>query len=128
MNEVVDNATRPVSHRSRLILAFCVSPFLPGFYGALLFAQPWALPYGIATAYPSAIVIGIPAVEIMHRRGWWHWWDFIAMGILCAIPALAIYAWMRDVPHIESFGFLNALIVLGWGAFAGACFWLLGAA
>ena len=110
----------------RLAIAFALTPFLPCFYCAIFFAQPWALPVGLAVSYPTEFVLGMPAVLIMRARGWMQWWQFVIAGALCALPIIAGYAWMQDVPHIESFSAMNAVLVASWGAFAGLCFWLLG--
>ena len=114
--------------RKRLLLAFLVTPMLPGFYGALLFGQPWAFPIGLAVAYPMALVLGMPIVVLMCRSQRLQWWTFVAAGIVCAVPALVGYAWLRDVPHLQPYDLLNGLVVLAWGAFSGACFWLIGVA
>ncbi len=114
--------------RGRILLAFAVTPFLPGFYGALLFGQPWAFPIGLAVAYTVTLLIGVPILLLMLRARHLQWWAFVAAGTACAIPVVIGYAWMQDVPHLESFSALNALIVLAWGAFSGACFWLVGVA
>jgi hypothetical protein len=121
--------TTPITlRRNRVLLAFAVTPFLPGFYGALLFGQPWAFPVGLAVAYPVALVLGVPLLILMHRARRLEWWSFVITGIACTLPVLIGYAWMQHVPHLESFSALNALIVLAWGAFSGACFWLIGVA
>jgi hypothetical protein len=112
----------------RLLLAFAITPFLPGFYGALLFGQPWALPIGVATAYPSAIVFGVPLLIFLRSRQCIQWWAFVLAGMVCAVPALVVYAYLGDVPHLQPFDVVNALALLAWGAFSGACFWLLGIA
>lgn len=114
--------------RGRILLAFAVTPFLPGFYGALLFGQPWAFPIGLAVAYPITFLIGVPLLLWMQRANRLQWWAFVAAGIACALPVVIGYAWMNDVPHLESYSAMNALIVLAWGAFSGACFWLVGVA
>ena len=114
--------------RGRILLAFAVTPFLPGFYGALLFGQPWAFPVGLAVAYPIVLLIGAPLLWLMRRANRLQWWAFVTAGIACTLPVVVGYAWMDDVPHLESFSALNALIVLAWGAFSGACFWLIGVA
>ena len=121
-------AAQKVPSRGRLLLAFAVTPFLPGFYGALLFGQPWAFPIGLAVAYPTALLLGAPVVLLMCRARQLQWWTFVGAGIVCALPALLGYAWLREVPHLQSYDLLNGLIVLAWGAFAGACFWLIGVA
>ncbi len=114
--------------RGRVLLAFAVTPFLPGFYGALLFGQPWAFPVGLAVAYPIALLLGVPLLLLMRRANCMEWWAFVTAGLACVLPVLLGYAWIRDVPHLESFNAINALIVLASGAFSGACFWLIGVA
>jgi hypothetical protein len=121
--------TAPTSlRRSRVLLAFAVTPFLPGFYGALLFGQPWAFPIGLAVAYPVSLLLGAPLLLMMRRADRLQWWWFLAAGVACAAPVLIGYAWLNDVPHLESFSTINALIVVAWGAFAGACFWVIAVA
>ncbi len=112
----------------RIVLAFCLSPLLPAFYGALLFAQPWALPIGIAISYPTAIFFGVPSFILMRRLMQRRWWAFALWGGACAFPALIAYAVYRDVPHFASFDLFNGAAVVAWGVFAGLCFWLLGIA
>ena len=117
-----------VLSRKRILLALVVTPFLPGFYGALLFGQPWAFPVGLAVAYPVMYLLGVPLLFLMRRSNRLQWWWFVGAGVVCALPVVVGYAWVNDVPHLESFSALNALIVLAWGAFSGACFWLIGVA
>jgi hypothetical protein len=115
--------------RGRIVLAFFLSPLLAPFYGALFFAQPWALPIGLAITYPSAVLFGIPSFLALRRSSAGRqWWAFAAWGALCSTPALMAYAVCEDVPHLESFTLLNGAAVVGWGAFSGLCFWLLGVA
>jgi hypothetical protein len=117
------------SARTRIVLAFCFSPLLAPFYGAFLFAQPWALPIGLLITYPSAIVFGIPSFLLLRRRSVGRqWWAFAAWGALCSTPALIVYAVCKEVPHLESFTPLNGLALVAWGTFSGLCFWLLGVA
>ena len=118
----------PPRINGRVILAFCLSPLLPAFYGTLLFAQPWALPIGLIIAYPSAILFGVPSFLWLRRHLKQRWWAFATWGALCAMPALLLYSIRRDVPHLESFSASNGAALVGWGAFAGLCFWLLGIA
>ena len=121
------NARASSAGRNRIIIAFLLSPLLPPFYGALFFAQPWALPIGLMVTYPSALIFGLPSFLLMVRR-FRQWWVFGAWGALCSLPALIIYAVCNHVPHLESFDLLNGAILLSWGTFAGLCFWLLGVA
>ncbi len=119
---------KPPSQLSRLLLAFGVTPFLPAFYGALLFGQPWALPFGAAAAYPAALVVGWPLVTVARNFGYRQWWAFVAIGLICALPVLIAYSELRFVPNLPPFDVANAMLVLAWGAFSGACFWLIGIA
>jgi hypothetical protein len=118
----------PHTQLPRLLLAFGVTPFLPAFYGALLFGEPWALPFGVAAAYPSALVIGWPLVTIARRFGYRQWWAYTGIGAVCALTVLIVYAALGSMPHLPAFGFANAMLVLAWGIFSGACFWLIGIA
>ena len=112
----------------RIFLAFSLSPLLPPFYGALFFAQPWAMPIGLMISYPSAILFGVPSFLWLRRYLNRRWWAFAMWGALCSTPALVVYSILKDVPHLESFTLLNGLALLSWGAFSGICFWLLGIA
>src|SRR3569833_2326746 len=97
------NVTPIILRRGRILLALAVTPFLPGFYGALLFAQPWAFPIGLAVAYPVTLLIGVPVLLLMRRANRLQWWAFVAAGVACALLVSIGYAWLRDVPHLESF-------------------------
>ena len=124
----MESTTAPAT-RGRIVLAFFLSPLLAPFYGALFFAQPWALPIGLLITYPSAILFGIPSFLLLRRhRAGRQWWAFAAWGALCSIPALIVYAVCKEVPHLESYTLLNAAALVGWGTFSGLCFWLLGVA
>ena len=112
----------------RVVLAFCVTPVLPAFYGALFMAQPWLLPIGLAVGYPSELIVGLPAFLVMRRRQWLGWWQFVLAGILCAIPAVFGYWFVGSVPHLQEFDAVAALALCGGGALGGAVFWLLGLA
>ena len=123
-----DATAKPHSQTSRLLIAFSVTPFLPAFYGALLFGQPWALPFGVAAAYPAALVIGLPLVTVARKFDYRQWWAFVAIGLICALPVLIVYAGLPSMPNLPPFDLANGLLVLAWGVFSGACFWLIGIA
>ena len=115
--------------RGRIMLAFFLSPLLAPFYGALFFAQPWALPIGLSVTYPSAMLFGVPSFLLLRRSSASRqWWAFAALGALCSMPALIVYVICNEVPHLESFTLLNGVALVGWGTFTGLCFWLLGVA
>jgi hypothetical protein len=121
----------PVSRRDalrRALLAFALVPMLPAFYSAIFFAQPWALPYGLLLAYPTAWLLGVPAFLLLRHRGWLQWWQFALAGGLCSLPAVALYWRHGAPPQLEPFSVLNAFYFAGWGVFAGLCFWLLAVA
>ena len=122
------NGARFSPQRSRLWLAFGVTPFLPAFYGALLFGEPWAMPFGIVAAYPAAVIVGWPLVMLACKLGYRHWWTYVAIGVACAVPLLGVYAAADAMPHLPPFDVAHAALVLAWGAFSGTCFWLLGIA
>jgi hypothetical protein len=52
----------------RIVLGFAVAPLLPAFYTALLFAQPWAFPFGILASFPAALMVGLPAFLMLRRH------------------------------------------------------------
>jgi hypothetical protein len=118
----------PASPLQRVVLGFAVAPMLPAFYATLFFAQPWAFPYGIALAYPSALLIGLPLYLVLHRRQRLGWWQLGLTGMCCAVPAVLMYRHVGTPPHLEPFEWLNALYLEAWGGFAGLSFWLLSVA
>ncbi|HZP65100.1 MAG TPA: hypothetical protein VFB32_02215 [Rudaea sp.] len=112
----------------RLALAFGLAPLLPAFYSAIFFAEPWILPIGLAAACASEAFVGVPMFVWLRRRGWLGAWQFTAAGAVCALPALTEFWWLGSVPHLAPFAWPDALLLPTLGAFAGACFWLLGIA
>jgi hypothetical protein len=110
----------------RVAVAMLLTPILPGFYAALFFAEPWALPVGLVASYPSEILFGLPILFVMSRKKWLLWWNFVLAGMLAALPAVLLYAWLGEIPHLEGFSVANALCALGLGGFSGLAFWLLG--
>lgn len=112
----------------RVLLGFAVAPALPAFYAALFFAQPWAFPYGIALAYPSALLLGLPIFLVLRRQQRLGWWQLGLTGMVCAAPAIIAYRHVGTPPHLEPFEWLAALYLMAWGGFAGLSFWLLSVA
>jgi hypothetical protein len=114
-----------VLQKRRIVLGFALAPLLPGFYAALLFGQPWAFPIGLALSYPTALLFGMPLLIILRRRNWLAWWQFGLCGAVCVLP-LELFYWSVGVPpHLEAFGFFNAVLLEGWGILTGLIFWLL---
>ncbi len=112
----------------RVVLGFALTPMLPAFYATLFFAQPWAFPYGIALAYPSALLLGLPLYLGLRRRQRLGWWQLSLVGMVCAIPAVLAYRCAGTPPHLQPFDWLGAFYLEAWGAFAGLSFWLLAVA
>lgn len=112
----------------RVVLGFALSPMLPAFYATLFFAQPWAFPYGIALAYPSALLIGLPMYLVLRQRQRLGWWQLSLVGMLCAVPTVLAYRYVGTPPHLEPFEWLSALYLEAWGGFTGLSFWLLSVA
>jgi hypothetical protein len=112
----------------RVLLGLILTPLLPAFYVAILFAKPWALPVGLLVAYPCELVIGLPILLLLRRVGWMKWWHFGIAGVLSAIPAVVIHWRIGSTPQIEAFSPGNAALTLLWGALAGLCFWLIAVA
>ena len=112
----------------RVVLGFALTPMLPAFYATLFFAQPWAFPYGIALAYPAALLLGLPLYLGLRRRQRLGWWQLALAGMICAVPAVLAYRYAGTPPHLEPFDWLAALYLEAWGAFAGLSFWLLAVA
>jgi len=119
------NAARPKLNPLRLLLASVLTPLLPAFYAAILLADPWLLPIGICAAYPSEVLIALPLALALRKRGRAQLGPMIAVGALSALPAVLLYAFNDPIPHLAPFDPLHGAYVLGWGAFAGACFWLI---
>jgi len=114
--------------RRRLALAFTLTPLLPAFYPAIFLAEPWAIPAGLALAYPSALLFGLPLGLLFKRMCWRKWWQFALGGAACALPSVVLYALIGTPAHFQRFGSLPALGLLFIGACSGAAFWLLGVA
>jgi len=112
----------------RLLPAVCLTTLLIGFYPAILFEQPWAIPVGLALAFASALLLGWPVAVQLHRRRWNHCWQFALAGGLCALPGIALYAAIGAPRYFEPFSAANAAIMLGCGAAGGIVFWLLAVA
>jgi hypothetical protein len=112
----------------RVILGFVVAPVLPAFYATLFFAQPWAFPYGIALAYPCALLLGLPIYLVLRRKQRLGWWQLGLTGMVCAAPTVIAYRTIGTPPHLEPFEWLSAFYLLAWGGFAGISFWLLAVA
>ncbi len=112
----------------RILFALLFTPLLPPFYATLFFAEPWSLPIGLMLTYPSAWLLGLPIVLLLRRMQRLDWWALALAGAVCSLPALLLYWWINTPPHLEVFSVLNAFELLGWGAFSGLCFWLLGIA
>jgi len=108
-----------------MILGLVIVPLLPGFYSTLLFGQPWAFPMGLLLAYPTALLIGTPLILAFSHRNWLAWWQLCIAGALCALPLELLYWHVQTPPHLEAFTLGNALLLEGWGIFAGLGFWLL---
>src|SRR4030081_3862416 len=53
--------------RGRLLTAFALTPLLSGFYPAIFLAEPSILPLGLALAYASTLLFGIPMVIYFDR-------------------------------------------------------------
>jgi hypothetical protein len=118
----------PAATTQRALLGFALSPMLPAFYATLFFAQPWAFPYGILLAYPSALLIGLPLYLVLRRHQRLGWWQLCLVGMVCAAPSVIAYRHIGTPPHLEPFEWLSALYLEAWGGFAGLGFWLLSVA
>jgi hypothetical protein len=116
-------ARKPDLHR--VMVATLLTPLLPAFYAAILLADPWLLPLGLCAAFPCELLVGLPLALLLRARGQAGATQTAFAGATAAIPAVVAYAWLDPVPHAPPFDSLHAVYVLAWGAFAGACFWLI---
>lgn len=126
MNTAGREAFRP--DRGRLTLALLLTPLLAPFYSAVLFERPWDLVFGLLSSYAGMVLPGIPATLWLLRRRHLDLQPFAVLGVACSLPAMLIYAALPDTTHLEDFGAVPALVIAAWGAFSGACFWLVGIA
>jgi hypothetical protein len=122
---MTDVLPKPGYQTSRLWTGFLLTPLLPAFYATLFFAQPWAFPIGVCLSYPVAVLVGAPLFFGCRRLGWLAWWQMVLCGLICALPLVLMYWLLGAPPHLGAFDPLNALVLEGWGAFAGFSFWLL---
>lgn len=109
----------------RIVLGLVITPILPGFYSTLLFGSPWAFPIGLALAYPTILLLGLPLLFAFSRRNWVSWWQLSLVGAICALPLVLLYWHVGQPPHLEAFSLYNAFLLEAWGLFSGLAFWLL---
>ncbi|MDR3416248.1 MAG: hypothetical protein P4L83_08680 [Nevskia sp.] len=110
----------------RVVLAFFLTPMLPGFYATIFFAQPWAFPIGALVSYPAMLLCGVPLFLLARHRNWLAWWQMALCGMVCAVPVALLYRHFGTPPHLdEAFDWINAVELGCWGGFAGVSFWLL---
>jgi len=122
------DGTAQLPEPRRLLTAFCLTPLLAGFYPAIFLAEPALMPLGLIVAYVSTIAFGVPLVLLFGRQLWRSWWQYCLGGAVCSLPAVLAYAFAHLPEHVEPFGLVPALAVLGWGASSGLIFWMLGVA
>lgn len=125
---MTDSPARAATPLQRVVLGFALAPMLPAFYATLFFAQPWAFPYGIVLAYPSALLIGLPLYLLLRKRERLGWWQLALVGMVCAVPSILAYHHVGTPPHLEPFEWLSAFYLEAWGGFTGLGFWLLAVA
>ena len=113
----------------RVAFAALFTPLLAPFYAAVLFGHPWVLPIGLMLSYPAAFLIGLPILALLARnKRRIGYWQCVAIGMLCSLPAIVAYGWLDLPADPEVFDLAGAFSVIAWGAFSGFCFWLLGIA
>jgi hypothetical protein len=112
----------------RLLTAFALTPLLAGFYPAIFLAEPSIMPIGLALAYASTALFGIPLVVYFNRRGVRAWWMYIAGGAACSLPTVTLYAFVPLPAHLLPFGPIPVLGLLFWGGSSGIVFWMIGVA
>jgi hypothetical protein len=86
------------------------------------------MPIGLALAYASTLLFGIPLVMFFDRQGVREWWMYIVGGVLCALPTILLYAFVPPPEHFLPFGPIPALGLLFWGGASGIVFWMIGIA
>ena len=111
--------------RYRVVAGFLLAPVLPAFYTVILYGQPWAFPVGLALAYPSALVIGLPAFLVLHHYRREGWSTLATCGAFCAVPSLLIYWRVHTPDHFEPFNWDNSVYLVAWGIVSGLVFWLI---
>ena len=126
-SKITPSTSAPLE-RKRLFTAFLLTPMLAGFYPAMFLGEPRILPIGLALAYVSAAVFGIPLIILFDRRRVRDWWLFTIGGAVCALPTVILYAFAPTPDHLDPFGWVPMLQVLLWGASSGLLFWMVGVA
>lgn len=109
----------------RVIVGLVLAPLLPGFYSTLLFGSPWAFPISLLLSYPTALALGLPMLLFCSRHDWMSGWHLMLIGGVSVLPLQILYWYVETPPHLEAFSFSNALLLEGWGLFAGLAFWLV---
>ena len=116
----------------RVVLAFLIAPatalLLAGMADGIgfIFSEKLDL-FGPAIAlttiysYPTAVILGIPALYLFRRSGWVEWWHFVLGGAVigCIPPLVVLFAFVR-VPLPEFFRDADLLTLCGLGAILGA--------
>jgi hypothetical protein len=86
------------------------------------------MPIGLALAYASTALLGIPLVLYFDRRGVREWWMYIAGGTACSLPTILLYGLAPLPDHLQPFGPMPVLALLFWGGSSGIIFWMIGIA
>lgn len=125
----------------RVVLAFLIAPatalLLAGladgigliFGESLAFLRP-ATALTLIYAYPTAVILGIPAFYLFRRCAWIEWWHFALGGVVIGnIPPLMVLLVFIRVPLSDFFRDVNLLTLCGLGAILGAVstlvFWVI---
>jgi len=114
--------------RKRLLTAFALTPLLAGFYPAIFLAEPAIMPIGLALAYASTLLFGVPLVIYFDRHGVREWWMYITGGAACSLPCVLLYAFGPLPAGLQPFGPIPVLGLLFWGGSSGIIFWMIGIA
>lgn len=81
---------------------------------------------GAMTAYPLALVFGVPMFFFLRRRGWLRWWQLTLGGAACAVPFIALYLFLSEPAYLPDAALVDSLYLLACGAAIGMAFWALG--
>ena len=44
------------------------------------------------------LLLGLPAVALLRKWGWWRWWSLTAVGAALGAMPMAFYSWPRFLP------------------------------
>ena len=118
----------------RIAIGFLLSPLLGVLIATAIVLELhgrldswwWIYLYtGYFLAYPSALVLGIPAYLVVRRFTAVRWWHAAIGGALCAVPAWLMFGQAAYSDVREAAEAFNLMLMGVSGLISGVLFWLV---